>query len=83
MNGRDVYSEPRGLLAGYRWPQYAVPRGGLQMLLHRTAVERLGSAAVLTGHRVVGYRNDANGVIALVIGPGGTKSELRAKLLIG
>jgi hypothetical protein len=26
-NGNDVYSEPRGLLAGYRWPQYAVHRG--------------------------------------------------------
>ena len=48
LNGKDVYSEPRGLLAGYRWPQYAVHRGLLQMLLHDTAVERLGSAAVLT-----------------------------------
>src|SRR5687767_12955774 len=62
LNGKDVYSEPRGLLAGYRWPQYAVHRGRLQMLLHRTAVERLGSRAVLTGHRVVGYCNDRDGV---------------------
>ena len=45
LNGKDVYSEPRGLLAGYRWPQYAVHRGRLQMLLHRTTVERLGSGA--------------------------------------
>ena len=22
LNGNDVYSEPRGLLAGYKWPQY-------------------------------------------------------------
>ena len=58
LNGKDVYSEPRGLLAGYRWPQYAVHRGGLQMLLYRTALERLGAGAVLTGHRVAGYRND-------------------------
>jgi 2-polyprenyl-6-methoxyphenol hydroxylase-like FAD-dependent oxidoreductase len=83
MNGKDVYSEPRGLLAGYRWPQYAVHRGRLQMLLHRTTVERLGSGAVLAGHRVVGYRNDADGVTALVRAPGGTKTEIRAKLLIG
>ena len=75
LNGKDVYSEPRGLFAGYRWPQYAVHRGGLQMLLHRTAVERLGSGAVLTGHRVVGYRNDADGVTALVSTPGGTKTR--------
>ena len=49
LNGNDVYSEPRGLLAGYKWPQYSVHRGGLQMLLYRTVVERLGVDAVRTG----------------------------------
>ena len=34
-NGNDVYAEPRGLLAGYKWPQYSVHRGQLQMLLLR------------------------------------------------
>src|ERR1041384_8029728 len=34
LNGNDIYSESRGLLAGYHWPQYAVHRGHLQMLLH-------------------------------------------------
>ena len=33
LNGNDVYAEPRGLLAGYDWPQYSVHRGQLQMLL--------------------------------------------------
>jgi 2-polyprenyl-6-methoxyphenol hydroxylase-like FAD-dependent oxidoreductase len=83
LNGKDVYSEPRGLLAGYRWPQYSVHRGGLQMLLYRTALERLGAAAVLTGHRVVGYRNDADGVAVSVRAPDGTNTEIRAQLLIG
>jgi len=83
LNGKDVYSEPRGLVAGYRWPQYAVHRGALQMLLHRTTVERLGPDAVLTGHRVVGYRTDGDGVIATVRTRGGTQTEIRAKLLIG
>jgi 5-methylphenazine-1-carboxylate 1-monooxygenase len=83
LNGKDVYSEPRGLLAGYRWPQYALHRGQLQMLLHRTAVERLGAGAVLTGRRVLGYRNEADGVTALVRTADGAAKELRAKLLIG
>jgi 5-methylphenazine-1-carboxylate 1-monooxygenase len=82
LNGKDVYSEPRGLLAGYRWPQYAVHRGGLQMLLHRTAVERLGPGAVLTGHRVAGYRNEGDGVTVLVRTSAGKPTEFRAKLLI-
>ena len=55
-NGNDVYAEPRGLLAGYRWPQYSVHRGQLQMLLYRTVLERLGPGAVRLGHRVTGYR---------------------------
>ena len=36
LNGNDIYSEPRGLAAGYHWPQYSVHRGKLQMLLVRT-----------------------------------------------
>jgi 5-methylphenazine-1-carboxylate 1-monooxygenase len=83
LNGKDVYSEPRGLLAGYRWPQYSVHRGGLQMLLYRTALERLGAAAVLPGHRVVGYRNDTDGVAVRVRARDGTNTEIRARLLIG
>jgi 2-polyprenyl-6-methoxyphenol hydroxylase-like FAD-dependent oxidoreductase len=34
LNGKDVYSEPRGIEAGYNWPQYSVHRGELQMLLY-------------------------------------------------
>ena len=83
LNGKDVYSEPRGLLAGYRWPQYSVHRGGLQMLLYRTALERLGEGAVLPGHRVVGYRNDADGVAVRARTADGTTTEIRARLLIG
>jgi 2-polyprenyl-6-methoxyphenol hydroxylase-like FAD-dependent oxidoreductase len=83
LNGKDVYFESRGLLAGYRWPQYAVHRGGLQMLLYRTALERLGAGALLTGHRVTGYRNEIDGVTVLVRAPNGRTTELRAKLLIG
>src|SRR3954466_10131845 len=49
LNGNDVYAEPRGMRAGYKWPQYAVHRGQLQMLLLQTAIERLGAAAVRMG----------------------------------
>ena len=83
LNGNDVYSEPRGLLAGYRWPQYAVHRGELQMLLYREATERLGGEAVRTGMRVTGYRQDAGGVTAVVRSPGGQVLEVDGCLLIG
>src|SRR5574339_626980 len=46
LNGNDIYSEPRGLLAGYDWPQYAVHRGLFHMALYAKVVERLGPQAV-------------------------------------
>lgn len=83
LNGNDVYSEPRGLYAGYKWPQYAVHRGGLQMLLYDTAVERLGQDAVRTGMEVTGYRNDEQGVTALIRSHDGATLEVEGSLLIG
>ena len=53
-NGNDVWAEPRGSLAGYEWPQFAVHRGEFQMLLYRKVVERLGPNAVITARRVRG-----------------------------
>src|SRR5215467_10343700 len=41
--GQPVRSEPRGLAAGYRWPQYSIHRGALQVLLLRAARERAGN----------------------------------------
>lgn len=84
LNGNDVYSEPRGLQAGYRWPQYAVHRGRLQMMLYAKVVERLGEGAVRLGQRIAGYRNEADGTVtALVERSDGTRSEERGVLLIG
>jgi 2-polyprenyl-6-methoxyphenol hydroxylase-like FAD-dependent oxidoreductase len=83
LNGNDVYSETRGLLAGYEWPQYSVHRGQLQMLLYETAVERLGQDAILTGMQVLGYRNTSEGVTALVRSREGIEHELQGSLLIG
>jgi 2-polyprenyl-6-methoxyphenol hydroxylase-like FAD-dependent oxidoreductase len=83
LNGNDVYSETRGLLAGYRWPQYAVHRGQLQMLLYDTAIRRLGRDAIRTGIEVVGYRNDDDGVTARLRSRDGHETEISGSLLIG
>jgi len=83
LNGKDVYSEPRGLKAGYRWPQYSVHRGGLQMLLYRAALDRLAQGAVRTGLRVTGYRNHASGVTVLAENRTGERLEFAGSLLVG
>lgn len=81
-NGHEVYSEPRGLAAGYRWPQYAVHRGQLQMLLLRTVHQRLGVDAVRLGHRVLGYREQAGQVLAQVQTPDGRVVDWPGRLLV-
>lgn len=54
-SGRTIWEEPRGLDAGYRWPQYSIHRGQLQMLLAETLMDRAGPDCIATGHRVTGF----------------------------
>jgi 2-polyprenyl-6-methoxyphenol hydroxylase-like FAD-dependent oxidoreductase len=84
LNGNDIYTEPRGLLAGYNWPQYAVHRGQFHMLLYDKVVERIGAGAVKLGSRVTGYRKNTDGsVTAFIESADGTTSEATGALLIG
>ena len=84
LNGNDVYSEPRGIAAGYNWPQYSVHRGKLQMLLYHAALERLAPGTVRTGCKVTGYRKhaDGQGVTAMLDARDGTRSEYAGALLV-
>jgi 2-polyprenyl-6-methoxyphenol hydroxylase-like FAD-dependent oxidoreductase len=56
--GGLIWREPRGRALGYRWPQYSVHRGQLQMMLLAAVRDRLGPDAVRTGTRVVGFSSD-------------------------
>jgi 2-polyprenyl-6-methoxyphenol hydroxylase-like FAD-dependent oxidoreductase len=84
LNGNDVYSETRGLGAGYNWPQYSVHRGKLQMMLYHAVLERLGPHSIRTGVKVTGYRKhaDGRGVTALLESRDGKRSEVNGSLLI-
>jgi 2-polyprenyl-6-methoxyphenol hydroxylase-like FAD-dependent oxidoreductase len=84
LNGNDIYSEPRGLLAGYSWPQYAVHRGQFHMLLHDKVLERIGPQAIRLGSRVTRYeKNAAGSVTAHVEHADGSASQAKGALLIG
>ena len=63
-HGKPIWSEPRGLDAGYRWPQYSIHRGELQMILLDAARERLGSENILTAHHLLDWEETPNGVRA-------------------
>jgi 2-polyprenyl-6-methoxyphenol hydroxylase-like FAD-dependent oxidoreductase len=84
LNGNDIYTEARGHLAGYRWHQYAVHRGQLQMLMHNKVVERIGPDAVRLGARVTGYRKLPDGGVSVhITHSDGTRTDLPAAMLIG
>jgi 2-polyprenyl-6-methoxyphenol hydroxylase-like FAD-dependent oxidoreductase len=83
LNGNDIYSEPRGKLAGYNWAQYAVHRGQLHMMLYDTLVQRIGADAVKLGTRVTGYRKQPGGVAVLLERVDGSTAEVQGSLLIG
>ena len=62
--GQEIMEDPRGLVAGFRWPQYSIHRGALQMILLDAARQRLGADAIVTGHHLYGFEQDGEGVTA-------------------
>lgn len=77
--GREIWSEPRGIAAGYKWPQYAVHRGKLQMLLAEQLIARAGPDCILTNAAATGFRNEGDGAVLLLK----NGEEVRADVLIG
>jgi 5-methylphenazine-1-carboxylate 1-monooxygenase len=62
--GQLIYSEPRGLAAGYRWPQYSIHRGALQMLLLRAACSRIGDDNFRDGFSLISFAQRGDKVCA-------------------
>jgi len=84
LNGREVYSEKRGLDAGYNWPQFAAHRGELLMLLYRTLIERAGAESVMLGARVDKYLKRPSGEVDVSVrGSDGSRFQISGRLLIG
>jgi 5-methylphenazine-1-carboxylate 1-monooxygenase len=61
--GQLIWAEPRGLDAGYRWPQYSIHRGQLQRLLVEAVGKRLGQSAIRTGHRATHVSQESAGQV--------------------
>ena len=81
--GQRIWSEKRGLAAGYRWPQVSVHRGRLQMMLLDAARQRLGDAAIVTGRKVAAFRETGDGVtVDLVDRHGAAAGTASGDLLI-
>ena len=84
-HGKRIWSEPRGLGAGYKWPQFSIHRGQLLEILLEAATERLGCHNILTSHHLTDVAETAEGVRADFIDKAtGTKpASYEGALLIG
>ena len=53
--GERIWAEPRGLAAGYRWPQISIHRGTLQLTLLEAARQRLTETRLHLGCQFSGF----------------------------
>jgi 5-methylphenazine-1-carboxylate 1-monooxygenase len=81
--GQPIWSEPRGLYAGHDVPQFSIHRGRLHQMLWQAATERLGTNAIRTGRRLVGYAQTEDAVEAEFQDPAGGREVLTGAALVG
>jgi 5-methylphenazine-1-carboxylate 1-monooxygenase len=82
-SGRLIWTETRGLSAGYRWPQYSVHRGRLQRMLLEAVQQRLGPTSVQTGCRLLSLRAAADELQVTYRNFGGGEQTSSPTVLIG
>ena len=62
--GHVITSDPRGVDAGFKFPQYSIHRGILQFILLDAVRDRLGPDANMIGAGISSFSQNDNGVIA-------------------
>ena len=82
-HGKRIWQEPRGLAAGYAWPQVAVHRGAFQQFLLQETRKRLGSESVRFGQALVDVEPRDDGVTAHLLDKAtGAIGRVEADLLL-
>jgi len=83
--GQQFWTEPRGRFAGYKWPQFSVHRGVLQLLLLDEVVGILGKDARRKNHHLSHFEQTETEVIAHFIDKDTNEKILEecADILIG
>lgn len=84
-HGQRIWSEPRGLAAGYHWPQLSIHRGQLLGVLYRAVLDRLGPARVHTSHHLARFAQQDGVVRGEFVDrvTGAAVGHVEADLLVG
>lgn len=80
--GQKIWAEPRGLAAGYPFPQYSLHRGEFQFVLLEELVRRCGPGVLVQGHRLVRWRTRDDGVQVELETGAGRRVALEGRLLV-
>ncbi|MEN9315001.1 MAG: hypothetical protein RIS35_1394 [Pseudomonadota bacterium] len=81
-HGQRIWSDGRGLDAGYPFPQYSIHRGEMHLMLYRIACERLGEERVRTGLRLEEFGQDDASVTATFSARDGSRVTRTADVLL-
>jgi 2-polyprenyl-6-methoxyphenol hydroxylase-like FAD-dependent oxidoreductase len=83
--GQLIWREPRGLAAGFNWPQYSIHRGYLQVLLAEAARARLGEENLRTGHQFQSFAQRGDKIVATLVDrhTGAVIAEDEGDILVG
>lgn len=82
--GQAIWQELRGLDAGYDMPQLSIHRGKLLQVLFQAVMERLGPGKVRIDHKLVGFQERGDRVVARFDRTAGSGSiEAEGDALIG
>lgn len=91
--GLEIWTEPRGIAAGYAWPQFSVHRGELQMMLYQALVERAGADCVVFDAHATGFGDTGDHALLstqtaeikgdVLIACDGINSAVRAQMVPG
>jgi 2-polyprenyl-6-methoxyphenol hydroxylase-like FAD-dependent oxidoreductase len=65
--GQKIWQESRGQFAGYKWPQYSIHRGTLQMIFLEAVKRELGEDRLYMAHTLQHCTNTGNAVEASFI----------------
>ena len=82
--GLEIWSEPRGIKAGYKEPQFSVHRGQLQQLLYNTLKKRNNKDSIKLGYLTKSFEQSPEGVkIKCVNKKTGKNEHFFGNILIG
>jgi 2-polyprenyl-6-methoxyphenol hydroxylase-like FAD-dependent oxidoreductase len=82
-HGQEIWREARGLRAGYRWPQFSIHRGVLQMVLYEAVLARLGAQRVHLAHAAQRAESTGDAAEVWFQLASGQTTQARADLVIG